>query len=124
MHTPQDEESKRLPFEEAAPGAVGLETILPASLSLYHNKIVSLNKLFRLLALNPANIIKKNLGCLDEGHAADIIIFDPDKPVKIDRFKFQSKSQNTPFDGFNLQGENLLTMVEGEIIFKNNSFEV
>ena len=124
MHTPQDEESKRLPFEEAAPGAVGLETILPASLSLYHNKILSLNQLFRLLALNPANIIKKNLGSLDEGQSADIIIFDPDKPVKIDRFQFQSKSQNTPFDGFNLQGENLLTMVEGEIIFKNNSFEV
>jgi len=124
MHTPQDEESKRLPFEEAAPGAVGLETILPASLSLYHNKILSLNQLFRLLALNPANIIKKSLGCLDEGQPADIIIFDPDKPMKIDRFQFRSKSQNTPFDGFNLQGENLLTMVEGEIIFKKNSFEV
>ena len=124
MHTPQDEESKRLPFEEAAPGAVGLETILPASLSLYHNKILSLNQLFRLLALNPANIIKKSLGCLDEGQPADIIIFDPDTPVKIDRFQFRAKSQNTPFDGFNLQGENLLTMVEGEIIFKKNSFEV
>ena len=124
MHTPQDEESKRLPFEEAAPGAVGLETILPASLSLYHNKILSLNQLFRLLAFNPANIIKKSLGCLDEGQPADIIIFDPDKPVKIDRFQFRSKSQNTPFDGFNLQGENLLTMVEGEIISKKNSFEV
>ena len=80
MHTPQDEESKRLPFEEAAPGAVGLETILPASLSLYHNKILSLNQLFRLLALNPANIIKKNLGSLDEGQSADNIIFDPDNP--------------------------------------------
>ena len=124
MHTPQDEESKRLPFEEAAPGAVGLETILSASLSLYHNKVLSLNELFRLLALNPANIIRKNLGTLEVGQPADIIIFDPDKPVKIDRFQFQSKSQNTPFDGFNLQGENLLTMVKGEIIFKNNSFKV
>ena len=124
MHTPQDEESKRLPFEEAAPGAVGLETILSASLSLYHNKVLTLNELFRLLALNPANIIKKNLGSLEVGQPADIIIFDPDKPVKIDRFQFQSKSQNTPFDGFNLQGENLLTMVKGEIIFKNNSFKV
>ena len=124
MHTPQDEESKRLPFEEAAQGAVGLETILPASLSLYQNKILTLNQLFRLLALNPAKIIKKSLGSLEEGKPADIIIFDPDKPVKIDRFKFQSKSQNTPFDGFNLQGENLLTMVQGKIIFKNNSFQV
>ena len=64
------------------------------------------------------------MGSLDEGQPADIIIFDPDKPVKIDRFQFRSKSQNTPFDGFNLQGENLLTMVKGEIIFKKNSFEV
>ena len=124
MHTPQDEESKRLPFEEAAPGAVGLETILPASLSLYHNKVLTLNQIFRLLAFNPAEIIKKKLGSLEEGYPADIIVFDPDKPVKIDRFKFQSKSQNTPFDGFNLQGENLLTVVKGEIIFKSNSFNV
>ena len=124
MHTPQDEESKRLPFEDAAPGAVGLETILPACLSLYHNKVLTLNQIFRLLAFNPAKIIKKNLGSLEEGYPADIIVFDPDKPVKIDRFKFQSKSQNTPFDGFNLQGENLLTVVKGEIIFKNNSFNV
>ena len=124
MHTPQDEESKRLPFEEAAPGAVGLETILQASLSLYHNKVLNLNQIFRLLALNPAKIIRTNVGSLDEGQPADIIIFDPDKPVKINRFKFQSKSKNTPFDGFNLQGENLLTVVKGEIIFKNNSFKV
>ena len=124
MHTPQDEESKRLPFEEAAPGAVGLETILPASLSLYHNRVLTLNQIFQLLAFNPAKIIKKKLGSLEEGYPADIIVFDPDKPVKINRFKFQSKSQNTPFDGFNLQGENLLTVVEGEIIFKNNSFNV
>ena len=64
------------------------------------------------------------MGSLEEGYPADIIVFDPDKPVKIDRFKFQSKSQNTPFDGFNLQGENLLTVVKGEMIFKNNSFNI
>ena len=80
-------QKKRLPFEEAAPGAVGLETILSASLSLYHNKVLSLNELFRLLAINPANIIKNNLGTLEVGQPADIIIFDPDKPVKIDRFQ-------------------------------------
>ena len=69
-------------------------------------------------------VIKKSLGSLEEGQPADIIIFDPDKPVKINRFKFQSKSQNTPFDGFNLQGENLLTMGQGIIIIKKNSFKV
>ena len=85
---------------------------------------LNLNQIFRLLALNPAKIIRTNVGSLDEGKPADIIIFDPDKPVKINRFKFQSKSKNTPFDGFNLQGENLLTVVKGEIIFKNNLFKV
>ena len=64
MHTPQDEESKRLPYEEAAFGAVGLETILPASLSLYHNKDLELFKLFQLLSLNPAKILRKSLGTL------------------------------------------------------------
>ena len=85
---------------------------------------LGLNQIFRLLALNPAKIIKTNLGSLDEGRPADIIIFDPDKPVKINRFKFQSISKITPFVGFNLQGENLLTVVKGEIFFQNNSFKV
>ncbi len=124
MHTPQDEESKRLPFEEAAFGAVGLETILPASLSLYHNKDLELYQLFQLLSLNPAKILKKNLGTLEKDSPADLIIFDLNKPIKVDRFKFKSKSQNTPFDGFNLQGENLLTIVNGNIVFKNHSFNL
>ena len=124
MHTPQDEESKRLPYEEAAFGAVGLETILPASLSLYHNKELELYKLFQLLSLNPAKILKKRLGTLTKSSPADLIIFDLNKPLKVDRFKLKSKSQNTPFDGFNLQGENLLTMVNGNIVFKSHSFNL
>ncbi len=124
MHTPQDEESKRLPYEEAAFGAVGLETILPASLSLYHNKELELYKLFQLLSLNPAKILKKRLGTLTKSSPADLIIFDLNKPLKVDRFKLKSKSQNTPFDGFNLQGENLLTMVNGNIVFKSCSFNL
>ena len=124
MHTPQDEESKRLPYEEAAFGAVGLETILPASLSLYHNKDLELFKLFQLLSLNPAKILRKSLGTLSKHNPADLIIFDLNKPVKVDRFKLKSKSQNTPFDGFNLQGENLLTMVNGNIVFKSHSFNL
>ena len=124
IHTPQDEESKRLPFEEAAYGAVGLETILPASLSLFHNGEMELYKLFQLLSLNPAKIINKKIGSLGEGNPADLIIFDLHKPIKVDRFKLKSKSQNTPFDSFNLQGENLLTMVGGNIVFKNQSFKL
>ena len=124
IHTPQDEESKRLPFEEAAYGAVGLETILPASLSLFHNGEMELYKLFQLLSLNPAKIINKKIGSLGEGNPADLIIFDLHKPIKVDRFKLKSKSKNTPFDSFNLQGENLLTMVGGNIVFKNQSFKL
>ena len=124
MHTPQDEESKRLPYEEAAFGAVGLETILPASLSLYHNKDLELYQIFQLLSLNPAKILRKNLGTLTKSNPADLIIFDLNKPLKVDRFQLKSKSQNTPFDGFNLQGENLLTMVNGNIVFKSHSFNL
>ena len=71
-----------------------------------------------------AKILRKKLGTLMKNCPADLIIFDLNKPVKVDRFKLKSKSQNTPFDSFNLQGENLLTMVNGNIVFKSPSFHL
>ena len=76
MHTPQDEESKRLPFEEAASGAVAMETILPAALQLVHSGHIKLPALFRALALNPARLLGLQQGNLDEGAPADIILFE------------------------------------------------
>ncbi|QQA43223.1 dihydroorotase [Pelagovum pacificum] len=113
MHTPQDEESKRLPFEEAASGAVGLETLLPAALRLYHSGHLSMPGLFRALSLNPSKRLALDSGRLSEGAPADLVLFDPDAPFIMDRFALLSKSKNTPFDGARMQGRVRGTWVGG-----------
>lgn len=117
MHTPQDEESKRLPFEEAASGAVGLETLLPAALRLYHANAIDLPRLFRAMSRNPAHVLGLDAGRLREGAPADLILFDPDAPFQLDRTKLLSKSKNTPFDGARMQGKVLGTWVDGTRIW-------
>ena len=117
FHTPQDEESKRLPYEEAASGAVGLETMLPVLLRLYHSGELTLPTLFRALSLNPARRLGLDAGRLSPGAPADLVLFDADKPLVLDRFKLRSKSKNTPFDGARLQGKVLGTWVTGNRVF-------
>jgi len=116
MHTPQDEESKRLPYEEAASGAVGLETLLPAALRLYHAGQIDLPRLFRALSLNPSKLLGLATGRLLPDAPADLVLFDPDAPFRLDRETLKSKSKNTPFDGELLQGKVLGTWVAGEAI--------
>jgi dihydroorotase len=118
FHTPQDEESKRLPFETAAAGAVGLETLLPASLQLFHNQSVSLGKLIKTMTLNPALLLGLPSGRISPGAPADLIIFDADIPFILDRENLRSKSKNTPFDGHKLQGKVRRTIVAGKTIFE------
>ena len=117
MHTPQDEESKRLPFEEAASGAVGLETLLPAALRLVHSGHLSLPVLWRALSLNPANRLGLPQGRLEVGAPPDLVVFDPDAPFVLNRTKLQSKSKNTPFDGARMQGRVLRSFVGGAQIY-------
>lgn len=117
FHTPADEESKRLPFEEAAPGAVALETFLPAAMRLYHAGHLDLPALFRAMALNPANRLGLPQGRLAEGAPADLILFDPEAPFLMDRFKLRSKSKNTPFDGARMEGKVLATWVAGTQVY-------
>ncbi|MCV2892912.1 dihydroorotase [Lentibacter sp. XHP0401] len=117
MHTPQDEESKRLPYEEAASGAVALETLLPAAMRLVHAGGLTLAQLFRALALNPANRLGLKSGRLAKGAPADLMLFDPDKPFVLDRTTLHSKSKNTPFDGQRLQGKVFATYVAGKKVF-------
>ncbi|OOY29169.1 dihydroorotase [Thioclava sp. L04-15] len=121
MHTPADEESKRLPFEEAASGAVGLETILPAAMRLYHAGQLSLPQLFRAMSLNPAKRLGLPQGRLCEGAPADLVLFDPDAPFVLDRFKLRSKSKNTPFDTARMEGKTLATFVAGVQVYDNNN---
>ncbi len=120
MHTPQDEESKRLPFEEAAAGAVALETFLPAALRLVHAEYLDLPTLFRAMSLNPAKRLGLDAGRLSVGAPADLVLFDPDVPFVLDRTTLLSKSQNTPFDGQRMQGRVLATFVGGHEVFRRN----
>lgn len=119
FHTPQDEEAKRLPFEVAAPGAVGLETLLPAAMRLYHQGGVGLAQLWRAMSLNPARRLGLDAGRLAVGAPADLVLFDPDAPFILDRFALQSKSKNTPFDGARMEGRVLGTWVGGARVFGN-----
>lgn len=117
FHTPQDEEAKRLPFEIAAPGAVGLETLLPAAMRLYHQGGVTLPQLWRALSLNPADRLGLPGGRLSVGAPADLVLFDPDAPFVLDRFALRSKSKNTPFDGARMEGRVIGTWVGGKRVF-------
>ncbi len=121
MHTPQDEESKRLPFEEAASGAVALETLLPATLRLVHAGQLTLPQLFRALALNPAKLLGLPQGRMAVGAPADLILFNPNTPYILDRATLRSKSKNTPFDLQRMQGRVLKTFLAGAEIFRHDA---
>jgi dihydroorotase len=115
-HAPQDQESKRLPFASAASGIVGLETLLPLALELYHNGSVPLLRVLGALTQRPAEILRLPAGKLAPGLQADFVIFDVDKPWRIAVDAFHSKCRNSPFDGRPLQGAVLRTVVAGRII--------
>ncbi len=116
-HNPQDVETKRLPFAEAENGAVGLETLLSASLRLVHSGQVSLPRLLRALSTRPAEILGFPGGRLQRGALADLIVFDPDAPYVLDKRQLRSLSKNTPFDEARLEGQVTITMVAGRIVF-------
>jgi dihydroorotase len=121
FHTPQDEESKRLPFEEAASGAVGLETLLPAAMQLHHSGALTLPALWRALALNPARLLGLPSGRLAPGAPADLVLFDADAPFILDRADLRSKSKNTPYDLRRMQGRVLRTWVAGREVFTRSA---
>ncbi len=117
-HKPEDEESKRLTFSQAATGASGIETLLPLSLELFHNGSVKLFKIIELLTSNPAKILKINKGNLSIGNDADFSIVDLYKPLVVKKEKIVSKSKNTCIDDKKLQGQVINTFVKGEELFK------
>lgn len=117
-HDPQDQEAKRLPFAQAAFGAAGLETLLPLSLELVHNKKLTLPKLLAKLTLNPARLLGLDAGRLRKGAPADLVLFDLDAPWRIEASELLSKSKNTPFDERPVQGKALATVVGGKIVHR------
>ncbi|WP_420012553.1 dihydroorotase [Tateyamaria sp.] len=120
MHTPQDEESKRLPFEAAASGAVALETLLPAAMQLFHAGAVDLPTLWRAMSLNSATRLGLDCGRLAIGAPADLVLFDPHAPFVMDRTTLRSKSRNTPYDGARMQGKVIATYVSGTPVFQRS----
>ena len=117
-HAPWDQDSKRLPFSSAAYGIVGLETLLPLSLELYHNRHLDLLALLQRLTWNPARILRLPVGRLAPGAPADLVLFDPNLPWRISTDEFRSKSKNAPFDGRPVQGRVRRTIVDGRTIFQ------
>jgi dihydroorotase len=117
-HRPQDEESKRQPFEVAAYGAVGLETLLPGALKLFHDGAMGLPALFERLSLAPARRLGLPGGRLAKGAPADLVLFDPAVPYVLDRFSLRSKSKNTPFDRRLMTGRAVRTWVAGREVFR------
>ncbi len=118
-HIPEDEESKRLPFAQAATGSIGIETLLSLSLELYHNESLTLEKIIKCLTINPAKILKINKGTLKEGSDADICIFDLEKPWVVKAEELKSKSKNTAIENRKLQGKVKMTLLNGEIAYSN-----
>jgi dihydroorotase len=116
-HAPHDQESKRLPFASAASGIVGLETLLPLTLELYHNGHLPLLACLRAVTQRPAEILRLPAGRLAEGAAADLVIFDLETPWRIDVDALRSKSKNSPFDGRPVQGRVLRTVIAGRSVF-------
>ena len=116
-HAPWDQDSKRLPFSSAAYGIVGLETLLPLSLELYHNRHLSLLEVLRRLTINPARLLGLEVGRLVPSSPADLVLFDPEVPWQIDPDRFRSKSKNAPFDDRPVQGHAVHTIVDGRTIF-------
>ncbi|MBV9246960.1 MAG: dihydroorotase [Methylobacteriaceae bacterium] len=118
-HNPQDVETKRLPFAEAANGAIGLETMLSAGLRLVHAGQISLPRLFEAMSARPAEILGLPQGRLAKGAPADLIRFDPDEPYVLDKAHLRSRCRNTPFDEARLDGRVRLTLVAGETVFSS-----
>lgn len=116
-HAPQDQDSKRLPFAQAEFGGVGLETLLPITLELYHNGHLTLLQVITLLSWAPAKLLKLPAGRLKAGAAADLVIFNPDRAWKVNPAKLHSKSKNTPFDGRPVQGKVMRTIIDGRAVF-------
>jgi dihydroorotase len=117
-HNPQDVEVKRLPFAEAAAGAIGIETMLPAGLRLVHNGELKLLTLLKAMSTRPAELLGLPGGTLRPGAPADVVVIDPDVPWLLERDELKSKCRNTPFDEARMQGRAVRTIVAGRTVYE------
>jgi dihydroorotase len=117
-HDPQDADTKRHPFAEAADGAIGLETLLAAALRLYHNDEIGLLPLLKAMTTNPAKLLGLPSGRLEKGAPADLALIDLGLPWVVDKAQIRARSKNSPFDESKMQGRVLLTMVAGKPVYQ------
>jgi len=117
-HSPHDQESKRLPFSHAEPGIAGLETLLALTLALHHNGAMPLLDALHRMTARPAEILGIEGGRLAKGAPGDLVLFDLDRPWRIDPDRFRSKSKNSPFEDHPVQSQVLRTVVDGRAIYK------
>jgi dihydroorotase len=115
-HAPHTSIEKEVEFDRAANGVIGLETSLSLGLKLVEEKVLTIESLVEKMSANPAIILGLENG-IKIGNMADITIIDPDVPFKVDSERFCSKSRNTPFNGWDMRGKAVFTMVEGRIVF-------
>jgi dihydroorotase len=120
-HAPHHYDEKKVEFDRAPFGIVGLETAVPLTFDqLVHAGHISLRRMIELLSVNPARVLNLPGGTLSEGAAADITVLAPDLAVRVEAAKLRSRSKNTPFDGWNLRGGVAATIVGGRVVFTNN----
>lgn len=117
-HAPHDIASKEKPLAEATFGIVGVETMLPLSLNLVHQGVLSLRDLLAKMTCNAAEIINFDGGEIRVGARADLVLIDLDSEWEISSSNFFSKSKNSPFDGFKVKGRAIKTIVAGKVVYE------
>lgn len=117
-HQPHDDDAKRGPFAETAPGISGLETLLPLSLRLVHDGVLPLAELIARLTSQPARLLGLDAGTLGAGAAADVCVFDPEAYWELEPGRMRSCGRNTPFAGWQLKGRVTLTLLGGAVVFE------
>ena len=118
-HAPHSEDEKKVEFDLAPFGIVGLETALPLSLKLVEDGVLTLERVISKLTNVPSDILNLGKGTLKEGSSADVVIFDPEKEITVDKNKFHSKAKNSPFDGWKLKGSIEYTLVNGKVVYSS-----
>jgi dihydroorotase len=120
-HCPQDQDSKRLPFAQAACGVIGVQTMLAVALRLFHESELGLLPLLRTMTEAPARILGLDAGRLQKGAPADLVLFDPEAPWKITEASLKSLSKNTAFEGRLVEGRVARTLVDGRTVFHDET---
>jgi dihydroorotase len=117
-HAPHHRDEKEVEFDQAANGIVGLETALPLALRLVAEAQIPLERIVAALTVNPARVLNLPHGTLSVGAAADVTVVDPQRRWTVEAARFRSKSRNTPFEGMEMHGQAVLTMVGGRVVWR------